>query len=163
MTHEGKLLPKSSGWLRYWHYLIRRVYGQCTMSSGWHTKLTQVIRMTYTRWTLCHLDEIAPGRISSGWLMTNAEFIQMTYDVALCFNALRHVLILKSSRWLSYSQYLIRMTYGRRRISSRWLTMWHYVIRMRKLIRSPSHPDDLAIASISSGWLVDIAGCHPAD
>ena len=26
-----------------------------------------------------------------------------------------------------------------------------------------SNPDDLAILSISSGWLMDIAGCHPYD
>ena len=36
-----------------------------------------------------------------------------------------------------------------------------YVIRMRWLIWYLSHPDGLAILSISSGWLVDIAGCHP--
>ena len=34
------LIPKSSGWLSYRQYLIRLTYGQCIMSSGWHTKLT---------------------------------------------------------------------------------------------------------------------------
>ena len=44
-----------------------------------------------------------------------------------------------------------------------WLKMLPYVNRMRLLIWFLSHPDDLAILSISSGWLMDIAGCHPDD
>ena len=38
--------------------------------------------------------------------------------------------------------------------SSGWLTMLPYVIRMRQLILSLSHPYDLDIPSISSGWFM---------
>ena len=69
----------------------------------------------------------------------------------------------KSSGWLSYSQYLIRMTYGYCRISSGWLKIMVYVIRMRWLIWSLSHPDDLAILSILSEWVMADALCHPDD
>ena len=31
------------------------------------------------------------------------------------------------------------------------------------LLLPVSHPDDLTIVSISSGWLIGIAGCHPHD
>ena len=72
-------------------------------------------------------------------------------------------LIPKSTGWLNYSQYLIRMTYGHYRMSSGWLTMLSYVIRMRWLIWILSHPDDLTILSISSGWLMPDALCHPDD
>ena len=36
-------------------------------------------------------------------------------------------------------------------------------ILMRKLIWPLNHPDDLAVDSTSSGWLMDIAGCHQDD
>ena len=41
-------------------------------------------------------------------------------------------------------------------ISSGWLNYWQYLIRMTKLL-AVSHPDDLTIGSISSGWLMGIA------
>ena len=99
------------------------------MSSGWHN----------VSWTLCHPDEIAPGRISSGWQMQ--DVIRMTYDVALCHPGEITNLIPKSSGWLSYSQYLIRMTYR----------------------RCICHPDDLPGVGISSGWVTANSLCHPDD
>ena len=47
------LIPKSSGWLGYWQYFIRRTYGHCRMSSRWHNLI----------WTLSHPDDLAPGRM----------------------------------------------------------------------------------------------------
>ena len=70
---------------------------------------------------------------------------------------------LKSSGWVSYWQYLIRMTYDQCRMSSGWLTMLSYVIRIRSLIWWLSHPDDLAGVGISSGWLTVNSLCHPDD
>ena len=49
--------------------------------------------------------------------------------------------ISKSSGWLSYSQYLIRMTYR----------------------RCICHSDDLPGVGISSGWVTAISLCHPDD
>ena len=37
--HESWILSRLGLRLRYWHYLIQLTYDQCTMSSGWHTKL----------------------------------------------------------------------------------------------------------------------------
>ena len=80
-------------------------------------------------WILCHPDEIAPDHISSGWLITNAGCPpDMTHDVALCHPDGIINLIPRSSGWLSYSQYLIRMTYGHCRMSSGWLSNWQYLI-----------------------------------
>ena len=50
-------------------------------------------------------------------------------------------MIPKSSGWLSYSQYLIRMTYR----------------------RCICHPDDLPGVGISSGWVTANSLCHPDD
>ena len=72
-------------------------------------------------------------------------------------------LFLKSSGCLSYWQCLIRVTYGKVLCdpdnirSFRKLSGWHNVFW------SLSPPDDLAILSISSGWLMDIAACHLHD
>ena len=76
--------------------------------------LQYVIRMAYDV-ALCHPEdiakfehcvirpnELAPGHISSGWLMANV----------LCHPDQITNLIPKWSGWLSYFQYLIRMTYG---------------------------------------------------
>ena len=60
-------------------------------------------------------------------------------------------------------QWVIQITYGQCRMSSGWLVMLPCVIRMRWLFWSQIHPDDLAIGSISSRWLMGIAGCHPDD
>ena len=78
----------------------------------------------------------------------------MTYDVALCHPDEITNLIPKSSGWLSYSQYLIRMTYRRCIMSSGWLTWRWYPIRMSygNVIMSSgwdtlpllSHPDEIA-------------------
>ena len=65
----------------------------------------------------------------------------MTYDVALCHPDEITNLIPKSSGWLSYSQYLIRMTYR----------------------RCICHPDDLPGVGISSGWVTANSLCHPDD
>ena len=52
------------------------------------------------------------------------------------------------------------MTFGG--ISSGWLNYWQFLIRMAWLL-AVSHRDDLTIGSISSGWLMCIAGCHLGD
>ena len=87
----------------------------------------------------------------------------MPCDVVMCHPAEITNLILKSPGWLRYSQYLIRVTYGHCRMSSGWLGILSYVIRMGLLIWSVSHPDDLSTLSISSRWIMDIAGCQPDD
>ena len=66
---------------------------------------------------------IAPGRISSGWLLTNAGC--HPDDIAN--------VIPKSSGCLSYYQYFSRMTYGRCIMSSGWHTLPFL-----------SHPDEIA-------------------
>ena len=72
---ELNLNLKSSGWVSSWPYLTQLTYGQCRKSSGWLTMLPYVILMTYNSaiWTQSHPDELAPGCISSGWFMANAE------------------------------------------------------------------------------------------
>ena len=79
------------------------------------------------------------------------DVIRMAYDVAFCNQDEIANVIHKSSGWLSYSQYLIRMTYGQCIMSSRW--GW-YLIRMSygNVIMSSgwhtlpflSHPDEIA-------------------
>ena len=131
--------------------------------------------------------------------MTPQYVIRMIHDTALCHPNEIAMLMLKSSGWLSYRQYLIRMTYGHCRMSSGWLTILPYLIRMTYCYLNPkssgwvsslsyliwttwgncirmtyeyvschpevcwslSHPDDLAIGSISSGLLVANVLCHP--
>ena len=125
--------------------------------------------------SLSRPDDLAIGSISSGWLMANVlchsddvrSFPKSSgwHNVSwtLCHPDEITNLIPKSSEWLSYSQYLIRMTYGHCGVSSGWLTILAYVIWMIQLIWSLSHPDDLAIPvshpdgswtlQMSSGWL----------
>ena len=149
-------------------------FGECRMSSGWLTMLSYVIRMTYET-SLSHPDELAIGSISSGWLMPNVlchpdditefrvshpddfwwmqDVIRMTYDVVLCHpDDIRN--FTKSSGWVSYWQYLIRMTYAQCIMSSGWHNVFwtlkssgwvsycQYLIRMT-YVR----------CSMSSGWL----------
>ena len=130
-----KLIPKSSGWLSNWQYLIRLTYGQChsddirsfPKSSGWHN----------VSWTLCHPDEIPP------W----PYLIRMTYDqcryhpddVVLCHPDEITNLIRKSSGWLSYSQY-----------PTGWL-----------MADALCHPDDLTGVGISYGWVTTNSLSHP--
>ena len=83
--------------------------GKLCVSSGWHSTLT-----------IIHLDDSAVGSISSGWIM----------GIAGCHPEEITMLIPKSSGWLSYWQYLTRMTYGHCRMSSGWLTILSYLIRM---------------------------------
>ena len=82
----------------------------------------------------------------------------MTYDIALCHPDEITTLIPKSSGWLNYCQYLIRMG----DIPSGWLNYWWFLIRMTWIL-AVSHPDDLTIGSISSRWLMGIVRCHPDD
>ena len=105
-------------------------------------------------WTFSHPDKLAPGYISSGWLVADV----------LCHPDEIINLISKSSGWLSYSQYLIRMIYGHCKMSSGWLAILAYIIRMRYRHLIPKSSGWLkAIGSITSGWLMDFAGCHPDD
>ena len=60
-------------------------------------------------------------------------------------------------------QYVIRMTYGQCNMSSGWLTILPFVIRMKSLFLPLSHPDDLSIGNISSGWLMTNIPWHPDD
>ena len=65
--------PKSPGWLvrlTSWRYFIRITYDQCSMSSGWLKMLPHVID-----W-----DDLAPGGISSWWLMDSAVCHRMAYN-----------------------------------------------------------------------------------
>ena len=62
------------------------------------------------------------------WLIQ--DVIRITYDVALCHPNEITNLIPKSSTWLSYSQYLIQMTYRHCRMSFGWLTILPYLIPM---------------------------------
>ena len=81
------------------------------------------------------------------------DVIRMTYDVALCHPDEITNVIPKSSGWLSYFQYLIRMTDGRCIMSSGWLNWRWYLIRMSygNVIMSSgwhtlpflSHPDEI--------------------
>ena len=103
------LMPKSFGWLSYRQYLIRMTYGYCRMSSVW---LTILSRWHNVIWTQSHPDELAPGRISSGWLL----------DTAVCHPdgiSYRHM----PSGWLSRNWYLIRMSYDNVIMSSGWYTL----------------------------------------
>ena len=121
------------------------------ISSGWHKGI----------FTLSHPDDLAIGSISSGWLMVNV----------LCDPDIRN--FPKSSGWHNISWTLchpdeiapiLSISSGWHcRISSGWLTMLPCVIRVRKLIWSLSHPDDLDILNISSGWLIVNVLCHPDD
>ena len=82
------------------------------ISSGWHNVI----------WTLSHADELAPGSISSGWLL----------DTAVCHPddiSYHHM----SSGWLSRNWYIIRMSYDNVIMSSGWHTL--------PLL---SHPDEIA-------------------
>ena len=50
------LMPKSSGWVSPWPYLIRMTFGHCSMSSGWLSRNRYLLRMSY--------DNVI---MSSGW------------------------------------------------------------------------------------------------
>ena len=124
------LIHKSPGWLNYYQYLVRMTYVQWTMSSGWHTKLPEVIRMEKR-----NLNPKSPG-----WGSSWSYLIRMTYG---------HWSM--SSGWLTMSPYVILMrwliwsvshpddltivsisspddlTIGS--ISSEWLDHWRYLIR----------------------------------
>ena len=91
-------------------------------------------------------------------LRTLQYVIQMTYDIALCHRDEITNLIPKSSVWPSYSQYLIRMTYEHCKMTYN-IGLCH-PDDITNLIWSLSHLDELAIPSISSRWLMNIAGCH---
>ena len=98
------LVPKSSGWLSYWQYLIRMTYGQYSMSSGWHMKLPWVIWMTLRilnpksfRWVNYwqYLTRMTYGHysMSSGWLTILLYVIRMrycgeTHDSGYCLKGL---------------------------------------------------------------------------
>ena len=84
----------------------------CSIPSRWHNVI----------WTLSHPDELAAGRISSGWLL----------DTAVCHpdDISYHLM---SSGWLSRNWYLIRMSNNNVIMSSGW----H---RLPFL----SHPDEIA-------------------
>ena len=94
-------------------------------------------------WIVSHPDELAPGRISSGWLKSTAVCHPESYDSALCHTDEINLLIPKSSGWLSYRQYLIRTTYGHCRMSTGWLTKLSYLVRMTQHHLNPK----------SSGWV----------
>ena len=131
---RNNLIMKSSEWLSLSHPYDLAVG---SISSGW--LMANVlshpddIRSFHkpsgwndVGWILCHPDEIAPGRISSRRLMT---IIRMTFDINLCHPHEIINLIPKSSKWLNYCQYLIRMTYGHCSMSPGWLTILTYLIR----------------------------------
>ena len=84
----------------------------CPISSGWYNVI----------WNLSHPVELAPGRISSGWLL----------DAAVCHpdDISKHHM---SSGWLSRNWYLIRMSYDNVIMSSGWHTLPFL-----------SHPDEIA-------------------
>ena len=147
------LVPKSSGWLSYRQYLIQMTQLLVvslpddltigSISSGWLMGIAG-----------CHRDDLRYYPISSGWLniiwtLSHPDEITM--------------LIPKSSGWLSYLQYLIRMTYGYCRMSPGWLTICPISSGWHNVIWTLSHPDELAPGRISSGWLLDTAVCHPDD
>ena len=88
------------------------------------------------------------------------DVIRMTYDVVLCHEITN--LMAKSSGWLSWRWYLIRMTYGKFIMSSGWHTLhlmssgwlkWGWYLRMSysSVIMSSgwdtlpilSHPDEI--------------------
>ena len=84
----------------------------CPISSVWHNVI----------WTLSHPDELAPGRISSGWLLYTAT--SHPDDISY-----RHM----SFGWLSRNWYLIRMSHDNVIMSSGWHTLPFL-----------SHPDEIA-------------------
>ena len=108
------------------------------MSFGWYTRSFPESSEWHNVWsTQNHPDDLATGsissddnghcRMSSGWLTMLPYVIRMR--------------LLIWSGWLSYSQCLIRMTYGRCIMSSGW-HCWHwYLIRM-----------SYGKFSMSSGW-----------
>ena len=106
---DNYVVPKSSGWLSYRQYLIRLTYQYYRMSSVWLTILSYLIHDVI--WTLSHPDELAPGRISSGWVLNTAVY--HPDDIY------RHM----SSGWLSWNWYLIRMSYDNVIMSSGWHTL----------------------------------------
>ena len=115
---ELRQWANSSRWLKFqialWHTAVSISHPDemlpIAKSSGW----------LGFQISLCHPDEIAPGRISSWRIITHAG----------CHPDEKTNLITKSSGWLSYSRYLIRMTYGHCRLSSGWLTILPYLIQM---------------------------------
>ena len=71
---------------------------------------------------LCLSDDLAPGGISSWWLMDNALYHRMAYDSTISYRDNNGMNPMSSGR-LSSWRYLIRITYGICSISSGWHTM----------------------------------------
>ena len=118
---------------------------QYPRSSRWHDVI----------WTLIHLDELAPGRISPGWLMANGGY--HPDDLRCCpmssgwhkvIRNLNHSDDLApgciSSGWLMAIAWCHPDDLSCRPMSSRW----HNEIWIL------SHPDDLSPGRTSPGWLI---------
>ena len=119
----------------------------CPMPSGWH----------HIIWTLNHPDELAPGRISSGWLMVNAGCHPDDLRYFPVSSGSHGVIQNRSDPGeLASVSYLIWMTYGQCRIPSGWLTMLSMLSGWHGVIQPLSHPDELAPGRISFGSLMDI-------
>ena len=135
--------PKSSRWHDVsWTLCHPDVIAPGHISSGW--LMTNAARhpddLRYylilwhnVIWILSHPDELAPDRISSGWLIADAcchpddlAGVGISYWLvtakALC-PLVDIPFHLKSSGWLNWSWYLIRMSYSNVILSSRWDTI----------------------------------------
>ena len=108
-----------SRWLCYWQYLIRMIYGQRTMSSGWLTVLPWIIRIA--------LRKLNPK--SPGWLSYWQYLFQMTYGQCTMSSGWLKCYP-KSSGWVSSWLYLIRINHGQCRRSSGLPTMLPYITQM---------------------------------
>ena len=105
----------------------------CPLSSGWHNVI----------WTLSHPHELAPDRILSGWLMSDAlchpDDLADFGSSSGCarVNSLCHPdgipFHLMSSGWVNLGCYLIQISYGNIIMSSGWHTLPFL-----------SHPDEIA-------------------
>ena len=122
----------------------------------------------------CHPDDLSYHRMSSGRLSRNWYLIRMSYDNVIMSSGWQRLPFLSHSDEIANFDFphhavafqrfrIIRMTYGHCRMSSGWPTLLAFVIRMKWLIWSLSHPDDLAVLSISFRWLMDIVVCHSDD
>ena len=112
---------------------------------------------------LSHPDELAPGRISSGWLMASAEW--HPDDLRCCPMSFRWHNVIGN---LGHPDEIAPGC-----ISSGWLMTnagchpddlrFCPGIRWHNVIWALSLRDKLAPGRMSSGWLMTNAGCHPDD
>ena len=122
----------------------------CLMSSRWHNIFH----------VLSHPDELAPGRMSPGWLMINVRWLMNLWYCSMSFGwdniiwSLSHpddfAIVTVWSGWLMANVLCHPQDIRSFRMSS-W---WHSVIYIL------SHPIELPSGRIASRWFMVNVGCH---